>query len=423
MTDVVTVFLWHQGRILLTRRGEATSTYPGHWAGISGSVEGAADEAFQDAKRELTEEVGVTEATVLRAGDPLQVTDADTDLTVHPSLFRVGSRQLDANCELAETDWVHPPAILERTTVPGLWDAYERVAPTIEAIGGDGEHGSSYLSLRALEVLRDTAAVTETWDDVAEIGRTLRDLRPELVAIANRINRVMYQAITTHPEPRTPVAVCAQAMSVIDRVVRAEDEAAAAAADLLSTAEDGVLTLSRSGTVQATIAQMDAPVVIAESRPGGEGLAVGRELADGTRDVTVIPDAAVASALTEAGPQVDAVVVGADAVRPDGSVVNKVGTRGLCIASDREGVPTFVVTARDKVIASDGSGSPEPSVQARSEREGAGIDRWEPLFDTTPGSVIDAIVTDDGETAPAAVARIAQTHHQHATWDEMDAQT
>ncbi|ELK44964.1 translation initiation factor aIF-2B subunit alpha, partial [Haloferax sp. BAB-2207] len=40
MPHVVTVFLRHDGRVLLTRRSDAVGTYQGRWAGVSGYVEG-----------------------------------------------------------------------------------------------------------------------------------------------------------------------------------------------------------------------------------------------------------------------------------------------------------------------------------------------------------------------------------------------
>ena len=95
------------------------------------------------------------------------------------------------------------------------------------------------------------------------------------------------------------------------------------------------------------IREVDPEVVfVAESRPGGEGVAVAESLADEV-PVTLCPDAAVAHLLGRGA--VDRVLVGADTVLADGSVVNKVGTRAAALAAARERVPVHAVAARDKV--------------------------------------------------------------------------
>ena len=104
-----------------------------------------------------------------------------------------------------------------------------------------------------------------------------------------------------------------------------------------------------SGTVRAAIEQANPDaVLVAESRPGREGVGVAERLAeDGDASVTLTTDAAFPAELRqfEAG----ALVVGADRVLPDGRVVNKVGTHGSALAARAAGIPCYVVAASDKV--------------------------------------------------------------------------
>jgi len=260
-THVVTCLLRHDGRVLLPRRSDAVGTYAGRWAGVSGYVEGDPADALADARREIREETGL-DAALVRAGDPLDVDDGDRAWTVHPFLFEAADRDVCPNEELADWEWVHAPATCDRETVPGLWAAYRRVAPTVASVRADRDHGSTWLSIRALEVLRDRATTADDWATVAAVARDLRDARPAMAAVANRVNRAMSEA------GRTVDAVRQAAATTLDDAARADREAAAHAADLL----DGpVATLSRSGTAIAALREAGVPVVVGESRPGREG--------------------------------------------------------------------------------------------------------------------------------------------------------
>ncbi|EJN58313.1 NUDIX domain-containing protein [Halogranum rubrum] len=408
MTHVVTVFLRSDGRILLLRRSDAVGTYQGCWGGVSGYVEGDPDDALHDARRELAEEVGVRDATLVRAGDPVDVVDGDHEWTVHPFLFDwSGEGELAFNDEVAAAEWVHPPVILAREAVPALWDAYGAVAPTVDDVRDDETHGSAYISVRALDVLRDAAAVADDWESVAAVARELRDARPSMAALANRVNRVMSEA------ERTPDAVCERAQAAVDDAVRADSEAAANAADLLSGT---VLTLSRSGTVTDALLRADLEhVVVAESRPAREGVGVAERLTATGIDATLVADAAIGYVLAER--EVDAAVVGVDTVLADATVVNKVGTRLLALAATREDVPVYVVAARDKISPTDEFHTEFGDRVDIYDGE-HDVDVLNPTFDRTPGDLVSGFVTEQGMLAADEVAGVAGEHRRLAEWDE-----
>jgi translation initiation factor 2B subunit (eIF-2B alpha/beta/delta family)/8-oxo-dGTP pyrophosphatase MutT (NUDIX family) len=406
---VVTCFLRRDGRVLLTRRSDAVGTYAGRWAGVSGYVEGSPDATLDDARREIREETALS-ASLVRAGDPLVVADGDREWTVHPFLFAADSRDVTPNEELDEWEWVHPPAMRERATVPGLWTAYERVAPTVGTVRSDREHGSTYVACRALEVLRDRAATAADWPSVAAVARDLRDARPAMAAVANRVNRVLYEA------DRDPAAVSERAAAALDDAVAADREAAVAAAGLL----DGpVATLSRSGTALAALASADVPVVVAESRVGREGVGAAEDLARAGVGATLVPDAVLPGTLADlAGrPTAASALVGADAVLPDGAAVNRTGSYPLALAADAADRPFRVVAARDKVRPD--AAVPDEAEDATAVYDGdAPVGAACPLFERVPGDLVDAVVTEDGALDADGVAAAAATHREHATWDD-----
>ena len=405
MADVVTVFLRNRAELLLIRRSDAVGTYTGRWAGISGYLEGDSADAVSDARRELREEVNVTDARLVRAGEPLEVTDEGHEWTVHPFLFACDHREVNPNWELETVDWVPATTILDRETVPCLWATYRRVAPSVETIANDTEHGSAYVSLRALEVLRDEAAVLDSVDELAETARTLRAARPSMAAVRNRVNRVMSRS-----SDRTE-QVLEAAIEIIAAVQDADTMAAATAAEVVGEYDGAILTISRSGTVRAALDTIDTPTVIAASRPGGEGITVADDLAAAGHDVTVIPDAAVAYAVTSSELDIVAALVGADTVDPDGRVLNKVGTLGCALACAAANIPCYVVTAADKI-----SHRTDLALEFDSSN-GLAPTAWRPLFDVTPGELVEGYITEEGLLDRDGLADQAAERARWATWD------
>jgi len=396
---VVTCFLRHGTEVLLVRRSDAVGSYRGLWGAVSGYAEGTPEAA---ARREIDEEVGLLDAVeFVRSADPLAVEDADrgTRWLVHPFLLECSRTDVDPNEEIADHEWVQPPEILDRPTVPRLWGAYRAVAPTVETVADDDEHGSAYLSVRALEVLRDAAAGAGAGgtDDLAGLGADLRAARPSMGVVRNRINRVMADA------DDSPGAVRQRATAACRRAVAADSEAAAEAARRIG---DRVLTLSRSGTVLEALRRADPEAVyVAESRPKREGVGVAEELADEV-DVSLFVDAAVGHVL--ATEPVDTVLVGADSVLADGRVVNKVGTRPAALAADAAGVDCYAVCATDKVLpATDIAIESGPAGEVH---DGEAVEVLNPTFEVTPSRLFDGLLTEEGVLAAADVAALADEH-------------
>jgi translation initiation factor 2B subunit (eIF-2B alpha/beta/delta family) len=408
--SVVTCFLRHGTEILLVRRSDSVGTYAGRWGGISGYAEGTPDEA---ARWEIDEETGLLESTTfVRSADPIAVADDDRGVRwlVHPYLFDCASTDVTPNEELADYEWVQPPAILDRETVPKLWETYAAVAPTVDSVAADTDHGAAYISVRALEVLRDCAAVAAHddagYESVADVARRLRDCRPSMGVVSNRINRVMSTAN-------------ASTASVRDRAIRgcrsavdADAGAAAEAADLLG---DRVLTLSRSGTVlDALLTATPGAVFVAESRPAREGVGVAERLAEAGIDATLCVDAAMGDVVSK---DIDTVLVGADSVLADGTVVNKVGTRLAALAAADADADCYAVCARDKIVpgtdVDTAVGPPEAVYDGAAD-----VSVYNPTFEATPGGLFTAVVTENGVLDTSDIERVAAEHAELAAWDD-----
>ncbi|MDO4709532.1 MAG: S-methyl-5-thioribose-1-phosphate isomerase [Pseudomonadota bacterium] len=169
----------------------------------------------------------------------------------------------------------------------------------------------------------------------------------------------------------------------------------------LATAGFGTaLGVIRAGVAEGRIARVFA----GETRPWNQGarLTVWELLQDGI-GATLIADAA-ASHLMSTG-QVQWVVVGADRICANGDTANKIGTLQLAIAARHFGVKFMVVAASSTVDMATGSGElieieerdAAELLSHRGERSVAeGVRAWNPVFDVTPHTLIDAIVTERG---------------------------
>ncbi|SIR98511.1 NUDIX domain-containing protein [Natronorubrum thiooxidans] len=436
VTHVVTAFLRNRGEVLLLRRSDAVGTYTGQWGGVSGFAEGDPD---TQVRVEIREETGLEvgeDVSLIRSGQPVRFEDADLERewAVHPYLFDCETRDIELSEEHDAFEWLSPTVVLDpdadREPVPELWTAYERVAPSVRSIAADSEHGAASLSIRALEVLRDRAAIATAeraefgadpdgeWDELAELARQLLEARPSMAVLRNRVNRAMADATAAadSESPDGAPAVLETTLAGIDRALAADDDAAANASDRINGA---VGTLSRSATVLEALRSGDpSRVFVAESRPAREGIAVAEDLAaadDLDCPMTVHTDAAAAHVLSSEA--IDRIVVGADTICPDGSVVNKTGTRVLALAAAREGIPVSVVAATDKVSTREDVNLESGDRSAVYDGD-ASLDILNPTFDITPADCVDEYVTERGVLEPDAIGDVAAELRELEVWHD-----
>lgn len=141
-----------------------------------------------------------------------------------------------------------------------------------------------------------------------------------------------------------------------------------------------------------------------ETRPRQQGLRLTAwELMKDGIPFASIADGAAAS-LMRAG-KIDWVVAGADRIAANGDTANKIGTYALAVLAAHHGVP-FVVAAPSSTLdpsLPDGDAIPieERAAEELTEVEGVriapeGCPVYNPAFDVTPGTLIEAIVTERG---------------------------
>lgn len=169
----------------------------------------------------------------------------------------------------------------------------------------------------------------------------------------------------------------------------------------LATAGFGTaLGVIRAGVAQGRIAHVYA----GETRPWQQGarLTMYELVRDGI-PAQLIADSAAAHLMKSGA--VQWVIVGADRIAANGDTANKIGTYQLAIAAKHHGVRFMVAAPSSTVDMATPSGE-HIEIELRDPAEllavggrrvvVEGAEAWNPVFDVTPASLIDAIVTERG---------------------------
>ncbi len=178
---------------------------------------------------------------------------------------------------------------------------------------------------------------------------------------------------------------------------------------ILTHCNTGALATGGYGTALGVIRRLHEKkrlhrVYADETRPWLQGSRLTAwELVQDGIPVTLNVDGAAATVM--ASGKVSWVIVGADRITANGDVANKIGTYNLAVLARHHGVGFMVVAPASTVDMALESGRDIPIEEREAEelREFRGIqvapaqvDVFNPVFDVTPASLIDAIVTERG---------------------------
>ncbi|MBF0471460.1 MAG: S-methyl-5-thioribose-1-phosphate isomerase [Gammaproteobacteria bacterium] len=159
------------------------------------------------------------------------------------------------------------------------------------------------------------------------------------------------------------------------------------------------------GVIRSAYAEQRIERVFAdETRPWLQGARLTAwELVHDRIPVTLIAEGAAARLMQQG--EVSWVVVGSDRIAANGDVANKIGTCGVAILARHYGVKMMVVAPTSTVDMALTSGDEIP-IEERSGEEllnsfgtrvaAKGCQAWNPVFDITPASLVDVIVTERG---------------------------
>ena len=262
----------------------------------------------------------------------------------------------------------------------------------------DRESGASQLTIKAARLFLRLLETKPSMSEVSRLARLLAEARPSMPSIANLAYVVLEDVKRlTSAGMALEEAVESAVRSAVKDYQRRLRNTIREAVKLLSGYRC-ILTHSYSSTLATAIELCeDLKVIVTESRPGFEGVRLAERLASSGLEVTLIVDSA-ASYILERG-EVDAVVVGCDAILDDCSIVNKVGTRMIALAARDTRTPFHVVTDLWKA-AVHGFSFEEHSPEEVYGRKVEGISVRNPYFEKIPPRLISKFITDEGVLTP-----------------------
>jgi ribose 1,5-bisphosphate isomerase len=313
-------------------------------------------------------------------------------------------------------------------------DVHPEVAATAEAIESMETRGAATIAGAVVDALATQA--TESDADTpealrAELRAAARELyrtRPTAVSLPNAL-RYVFNRLDGESVLGLRESVVTAAETFTAQLDRAQADLGRVGANRLRDG-DTVMTHCHStdalACIEAAVDQgKEISAIVKETRPRNQGHITAGELRDLGVPVTLIVDSAARRFLDEA----DHVLVGADSIAADGSVVNKIGTSGLAVSARQRDVP--VVTAAQTIkLHPDTLTGHTVEIETRDEAEVIDPERRaeigeitveNPAFDVTPPRYVDAIVTEHGQFPPESIVTLIRDLYGTGTgapWDE-----
>jgi ribose 1,5-bisphosphate isomerase len=306
----------------------------------------------------------------------------------------------------------------------------ERIVPDVHETAAD----IASMEIRGAATIADVAAAALASQATASTAGTSAAFEAELQAAARRLYETRPTAVSLPNALRYVLrdmdgesvaalreSVVESARSFREDLSDAQDRLGRIGANRLRDG-DTVMTHCHStdalACVKGAVDQgKDVSAVVKETRPRKQGHITAEALREWGVPVTLVVDNAARRYLE----RVDHVLVGADSIAADGSVVNKIGTSGLAVNARDRGVPVMVAAQTIKLHPGTLTGHTveienraETEVVSDSERDritdGHPADPEfvveNPAFDVTPPRYVDAIVTEHGQFPPESIVTL-----------------
>ncbi|THE66230.1 ribose 1,5-bisphosphate isomerase [Salinadaptatus halalkaliphilus] len=304
------------------------------------------------------------------------------------------------------------------------------VVPAVDSTAADiadmRTRGAATIADAAAQALETQARASEATtpeafrSELRAAARTLYETRPTAVSLPNALRYVL-RGMEGETVPELRAATIARAEAFQRDLAQAQSTLGEIGANRL---RDGDVVMTHCHSTDA-LACLEAALedgkaieaIVKETRPRKQGHITARRLRELGVPVTLIVDNAARRYLDDA----DHVLVGADSIAADGSVVNKIGTSGLAVNARERGVPVMVAAQTIKLHPDTMTGhTVEIEMRAaeevlsdaeRSDVTGGKPDDQNlrvanPAFDVTPPRHVDAIVTERGQFPPESIVTL-----------------
>ncbi|MDF9745714.1 ribose 1,5-bisphosphate isomerase [Natrinema salsiterrestre] len=317
---------------------------------------------------------------------------------------------------------------------PGVVPAVESTAEDIAEMRTRGAATIADAAAAALatQADRSTAETPAAFRrELRAAARTLYETRPTAVSLPNALRYVL-RGMDGDTVADLRASTIARAEAFQRDLAQAQETLGEIGANRLQDG-DVVMTHCHStdalSCIEAALEDGKAlEAIVKETRPRKQGHITARQLREWGVPVTLIVDNAARRYLD----RTDHVLVGADSIAADGSVINKIGTSGLAVNARERGVPLMVaaqtiklhpdtmtghtveIELRDEsevltgeerasIVDSESTGGDEGD---RSPETDGALTVENPAFDVTPARYVDAIVTERGQFPPESIVTL-----------------
>ncbi|MCD1296312.1 ribose 1,5-bisphosphate isomerase [Methanocella sp. CWC-04] len=283
---------------------------------------------------------------------------------------------------------------------------------TAEKIKNMEIRGAGRIARAAALALKEEATSIDT-DDIGEFNRrmndayeTLYNTRPTAVSLPNALRLVMRYRAATVEDARK--AIISNADNFISNSQNAVKKIGQIGAKRIKDG-DTILTHCNSSAAAAIVEAAfkqgkNINVIATETRPRQQGYVTVDIMQKIGVPTTLILDSAVRYFMKD----VDIVVVGADAITVNGSLINKVGTSQIALAAHEARVNLIVAAETYKFSPKTLLGDlveieerdPSEVLSPEMHIKWPGLIVRNPAFDVTPHQYIDLIITELGAIPP-----------------------
>lgn len=333
-------------------------------------------------------------------------------MLVHPSRL---------NKQLQAVEWQNTGLlILDQRVLPHAltYNLLTSVAQVRDAITTMQVRGAPAIGITAaygvvLAARQRYAQSTGNWKTlIAEDVSMLAETRPTAVNLtwALRNMTALIDSLESNPEPGLLAAARQIHQDDINANIAIGDYGSELLDDstaVLTHCNAGALATGGYGTALGVIRSAYArglkQVYATETRPWSQGarLTVWELQQDGIPSILI---ADLASGYLMQQGKIDWLVVGADRIAANGDTANKIGTYALATLAHQHGVKMMIAAPSSTIDWTLKNGSAIPIEQRAAvellpdcyQNEGSVVEAWNPVFDVTPGHMIDAIVTEKG---------------------------
>lgn len=286
----------------------------------------------------------------------------------------------------------------------------EDLLDTAEKIRSMEIRGAALIGRAAASALKDfalsieAASLEEFNGEVGRAAEILLYTRPTAVSLSNAIRMVMRYRGNDLEAVRSSLAKNAD--SFVERSLKAVERIGEIGSRRVRDG-DTILTHCNSSVALSIIKTAfdygkDIRVIATESRPRYQGHLTIKALDGWGIETELIVDSAVRTVINE----VDHVIVGADVITANGSLVNKIGTAAIALAAS-EARTSFVVAAETYKFSPETIMGELVPIEMRAAEEVypriaelQHVRVRNPAFDVTPHRYIDVICTEIGAIPP-----------------------